>query len=132
MLLGEVRASAGCLTRTTTSLGEARSSRCFTRLLLHRLLHLHDLVGTKPGGSAIITAYSASLLLRSGGSAIITAYSASLRLRSGAWIQGCKIKFTIFQPLGDKQSLTIVLGGYSAAPLRTSTRSYNRLPSVGL
>jgi len=47
------------------------------------------------------------------GSAIITAYSASLELRSGAWIQVWKTKFTSIQPL-DKRSLIIVFGGILA------------------
>jgi hypothetical protein len=91
VLLGEVCASVGCLSRTTTTVGEARSLRCLTRLLLHGLLHLHDLVDTKLGGSAIITAYSASL-----------------QLCSGARIQGWKTKFSSIQLLGDKNSSIIV------------------------
>ena len=51
-----------------------------------------------------------------GGSAIITAYSASLELRSEARIQGWKTKFTSIQPL-DKRSLIIVFEGILACTL---------------
>jgi hypothetical protein len=115
VLLGEVCASVGCLSQTTTTVGEARSLRCLTRLLLHKLLHLHDLVGTKLGGSAIITAYS-----------LHSSYAWGLGFKDG------RPNFQAFNYLATKTRRSLSSGGYSAAPLRMSIRSYNRLRVVGL
>jgi hypothetical protein len=111
-----------------TKLSELQASqtprRC-TRLLFYSAGHcngLLDFTPTKLGGAWIDSSTRP---------VIVTAYLTSLQLSSGAWIQWWKIKFSSIQPLGDKWSLIIVFGGYSAAPLRTSTRSYRRLWVVG-